>query len=189
MEAKMPKIHISILTVLIIPLVLLDPTGEIAATLIAALLHELGHVAVILALGIGIKAVGVTPYGLEITTVRKYRSFPEELAVSCAGCVFNFICYFGLIRAGVFTALAHASLILGVLNALPVLTLDGGEALRALFSILLPYRAAEKASRAVSLVALVMTWSFAAYIFLFSGYNYSLFIMTVWLFGKIYCGK
>ena len=78
----MPKIHISILTVLIIPLVLLDPTGEIAATLIAALLHELGHVAVILALGIGIKAVGVTPYGLEITTVRKYRSFPEELAVS-----------------------------------------------------------------------------------------------------------
>jgi stage IV sporulation protein FB len=185
----MPKINISILTVLILPLVLLDPTGEIAATIIAAFIHELGHIAVILMLGIGIRAVGVTPYGLEITTVRKYRSFVEELAVSCAGCIFNFICYFILMRLGTFSALAYSSLILGILNALPVLTLDGGEALRALLSILFSYRTAEKTSRFISLVTLVMTWSFAAYIFLFSGYNYSLFIMTVWLFGKIYCGK
>lgn len=186
----MPKIKISLTTLILIPAVLLDPGGEILATVLAATLHELGHLAVILLMRIGIKELNVTPYGLEILTARKYRSFSEEIAVSAAGCTVNFICFFAFSRiTGFAVAFAYASLVLGILNALPVITLDGGEALHALFSSFLPFRTAERLSRAVSFFTLVIMWSYAAYIFLFSGYNYSLFIMTVWLFGKIYCAK
>lgn len=184
----MPKIKISILSLIVIPIVLLDPQGELAATVIAAFIHELGHLAVILLCGLGVTELGVTPYGLEIITARRYRSFIEELAVYCAGCTVNFITFFLLSPYGGFAfSLARASLLLGTLNALPVVTLDGGESLHALLSILLPFRLAERISHLLSFITLVIMWTFAAYIFLFSGYNYSLFIMSVWLFGKIYC--
>ncbi len=184
----MPKIKITFTSLLIIPAVIFDPSGAILATVLAATVHELGHLAVIYFAKIGAKEINVTPYGLEITTCRPYRSFPEEIAVNCAGCIANFICFFAFSQfTGYAEAFASASLVLGILNALPVLSLDGGEALHAFLSSVLSYRKAERLSRAVSFCALLFMWCIAAYIFLFSGYNYSLFIMSVWLFGKIYC--
>jgi len=186
----MPKLKISLFSLLLIPVIILDPSGEIAATVLAATAHEIGHLAVIIASGIGIKELRVTPYGLEIGTVRKYRSFSEEIAVSCAGCAVNFISFLLFSQfTGFAVSFSYASVTLGILNALPVLSLDGGEALHAVFSALLPYKTAERLSYTVSFITLLAMWIIAAYIFLFSGYNYSLFIMSVWLFGKIYCGR
>lgn len=183
----MPKIKISFTALLIIPAVIFDPSGTVFSTVLAATLHELGHLAVIYFAGIGAKEVSITPYGLEISTKRQYRSFLEEIAVSVAGCIVNFLTFSLFWRfTGAIKALAYASLMLGVLNALPVLSLDGGEALRAFFSIIFSHKRAERLSRTVSFITLLCLWCIAVYIFLFSGYNYSLFIMAVWLFGKIY---
>ncbi len=184
----MPKIKISLTSLLLIPAVIFDPSGTILATVLAALTHELGHLAVIYFVGIGTKEISVTPYGLEIATKRSYKSFGEEIAVNCAGCLINFLCFFAFSSvAGYAVSFAHASLTLGILNALPVLSLDGGEVLHAFLSSFLPFKKAERASRAISFVTLVIMWCIAVYIFMFSGYNYSLFIMSVWLFCKIYC--
>ena len=186
----MPKIQITTLTAFIIPLVILDPSGEIAATVLSAVIHELGHVCMLLTCRVGIRSICITPYGFEIATARKYRSFYEEIAVNCAGCIFNFLCCFLLFNGyGFARSLAFASLLLGILNSLPILCLDGGEVLRAVLSIFTGYKRAEVVSRAVSFITLFLLWSFAAYVFFFSGYNYSLFIMSVWLFGKIFCNK
>ena len=183
----MPKIKISPVSLLLIPLVLSDPTGQIADTLISVCLHELGHLAAIIICGVGFSCLNITPYGLEITTSRPYRNFYEEIAVDSAGCAVNFICWAVLRNSESLSGFAGSSLILGTLNALPVLSLDGGEVLFSLLSVFLPYHVACKISRFVSFITLICMWTFAAYIFLFSGYNYSLFIMTVWLFGKILC--
>ncbi len=184
----MPKIKISLTSLLLIPAVIFDPSGTILATVLSAAVHELGHLFIIFALGIGAKEINVTPYGLEISTKRSYRGFGEEIAVNCAGCAVNFLCFFIFSRVtGYAVAFAHASLMLGILNALPVLSLDGGEVLHALFSAFLPFKKAEKASRVLSFITLVFMWVIAVYIFMFSGYNYTLFIMSVWLFCKIYC--
>ena len=186
----MPKIRVSLLTLALIPIVMLDPSGEVAATVISAFLHELGHLCVLFLCDIGIKELGVTPYGLEIATTRKYKSFSEEIAVNCAGCAINFITYFAFSPYGGFAlSLANASLILGILNSLPVISLDGGEVLHAILSLVFSFHTAEKASRIISFFTLTVLWILAVYIFLFSGYNYSLFIMSVWLFGKIYCTR
>jgi stage IV sporulation protein FB len=168
--------------------VLFDPSSETLAMLIAAFLHECGHLAVIFITGIGASEVRITPYGLEISTKRRYRSFGEELAVSVAGCAVNFLTFLAFWRAtGLIEGIAYASLVFGILNILPILSLDGGEALRAFFSIIFPFKKAERYAKIISFFTLTVLWCIAAYIFLFSGYNYSLFIMAVWLFGKIYC--
>jgi stage IV sporulation protein FB len=185
----MPKIRISLTSLLLIPAVILDPSGTVITTVLAAFVHELGHLITIFAFGIGVKELSVTPYGLEIGTKRQYKSFGEEMAVSLAGCAVNFLCFFAFSRVtGYIKGFSHACLVLGILNALPVLSLDGGEALFAFLSSVTEHRKAVKISRALSFITLVLMWSIAAYIFLFSGYNYSLFIMAVWLFAKIYCG-
>lgn len=186
----MPSINVSLSTLLIIPIVILDPSGEIAATVLSALFHELGHLSVIRLCGIGIKTIRVTPYGLEIEARRKYRSFFEEIAVNCSGCAVNFMFFMLFHGKGVFLEnIAASSLILGILNALPIISLDGGEALRALLSLGTSFRVAEKTSYAISFITLTLVWSLAAYIFFFTGYNYSLFIMSLWLFGRIYCKR
>lgn len=186
----MPKIKISISSLILIPIVLLDPSGGIAAAVIAAVLHELGHLTMIYLFKIGVKELRITPYGLIIQTSRRYRSFTEETAVNCAGCAVNFIIFLLFSRtSGFLHSLAYASAVLGTLNALPVLSLDGGETVRALLSELFPFRTAEKLSRGISFITLICMWVISVYIFLFSGYNYSLFVMSVWLFAKIYCKK
>lgn len=183
----MPKIKFSLLGVVLFIMAFADRSGESMLTLTAAALHEIGHIVMLLLLGIGIKRIAVTPLGLEIDTKRGCRSFFEEMSVSLAGCAVNFITFALLYnRGGAATVLADASLLLGVLNIMPVRCLDGGEALLAGLSLFcLPDRA-EKICRIVSFAALFLLWIPAAYIFLMSGYNYSLFIMCLWLFSKIF---
>ncbi len=183
----MPKIKISPISLLIIPLVISDPGGQIATTVMSAAIHEIGHLLTIVLCGVGFSCLNITPYGLEITTSRPYRNFYEEIAVNASGCAVNFLCYFLFRDVNSLIGFANASLVLGTLNALPVLSLDGGEVVFSALSVFLPYRSACRISRLISFVTLLCMWTLAAYIFLFSGYNYSLFIMTVWLFGKIYC--
>ena len=184
----MPRIHVPIISILFFMTAFLDPSGETALTLIAALLHELGHVSLILLFGTGIRRIRVLPYGFEIQTRREYKSFSEEIAVTLAGCAVNLITY-AVLRSfdGYLGIMANASLALGILNAIPVTGLDGGGALMSALSYFALPDKAEKICRRVSFVFLVLLWIPAAYIFLTTGYNYSLFMMCVWLFCKVFC--
>lgn len=183
----MPKIKFSLLSAVLFIMAFADRSGESMMTLAAAALHETGHMIALYLLGLGIKRIAVTPLGLEIDTKRGYRSFFEEITVSLAGCAVNFLTFALLYnRGGAATILADASLLLGVLNIMPVRCLDGGEALFAGLSLFCLPDTSEKICRRVSFVTLFLLWIPAAYIFLMSGYNYSLFIMCLWLFGKIF---
>ncbi len=166
---------------------LADGSGESIMTLISALLHELGHIFVMLMLGIGIRQLTVTPLGFEIQPKREYRSFYEEIAVSLAGCAVNFLTFFLFFgKGGIFQMLAETSLLLGIMNIMPVRCLDGGEALNAFLNLFLLPDKAERIGRIVSFITLIFMWVPAVYIFLATGYNYSLFIMSTWLFCRIF---
>ncbi len=183
----MPKIKFSLLGAVLFVMAFADRSGESMLTLAAAALHEVGHMIMLVLLGLGIRRIAVTPLGLEIDTKRGYRSFFEEITVSLAGCAVNFIT-FALLngRGGAAELLADASLLLGILNIMPVRCLDGGEALLAGLSLVCLPDKAERICRRVSFLTLFLLWIPAAYIFLMSGYNYSLFIMCLWLFGKLF---
>lgn len=185
----MPKIKFPVVTLIFFITSVFDPSGESSATVLAAALHEIGHISVMLMQGIGLRDITVTPYGLEINKKRDYRSFFEEISVSLSGPIVNFLTFGIFFRwSGFMLLLAEASLTLGVLNLLPVLCLDGGTALNAALSLFLLPDKADRICRRVSFVTLIVIWIPAAYVFMYSGCNYSLFIMCVWLFGKIFCG-
>ena len=175
-----------------------DHTMQTAAALTAALLHELGHIAVIRACGMRLTSLTVLPYGLEMTTDRRPCSFFEDIAVNASGCAVNLLLFpllhtLGAVIPGdwgyFFLLLSASSLTLGILNALPISTLDGGCALEALLSIVLAPHTAYRAVRAISFVFLILLWIAATYVFMFSGYNYSLFAMAVWLFVRLFCSE
>ena len=186
----MPKIKVDFLSLWMTALVFFDGSGEAAVTLIAALLHEFGHIGVMWLSDLGIREIGITPYGFEIQTKRGYSSFLEEISVSLAGCAVNFIFALLFYRfGGVWERFSLASISLGILNILPITCLDGGEALEAALCLKLLPDTAERICRVVSLVMLFLLWLPAVYIFMFSGYNYSLFILCVWLFGKLFASS
>lgn len=107
-------------------------SGDAAAgALLACILHEMGHMAVMAALGMKIRTVTFYGAGMKITR-RRGKIYPiwQEAAVLSAGCAVNFLLYavfrnspFGLIN-----------LFLGVFNLLPAGVLDGGRLLKLIVS-------------------------------------------------------
>ena len=132
----MPKIRFDLLSLWMTVLVFWDGSGDTAVTLIAAFLHEMGHVAVMYMNGVGIREIGITPYGFEIVAARQYRSFFEEISVSLAGCAVNFLSAVMLYGfGGILQRLAIASAALGILNIMPISCLDGGVTLNSMLCL------------------------------------------------------
>ena len=193
----LPRLTASVPSLLFwVAVALFDRSMQTAAALLAALLHEIGHIAVILLCGMRLTGITVLPYGLEMTTSRPPSSFYEDIAINAAGCAVNLLSFpifygFGAVNRGdlgdFLTLAAYASLALGILNALPIISLDGGCVLEAVLSIFLTTHKAYRTVKAVSFVFLLILWVLAVYVFMFSGYNYSLFAMTLWLFARIFC--
>ena len=115
---------------------LITPEKVLAAILIAAALHELGHIAALRRFVVAIDGVVLSAWGAQIHARELRRlSYGQELLVTLAGPTVNLLLspltaalslrlgwQDGLILAG-----AHA--ILGAFNLLPILPLDGGQAL------------------------------------------------------------
>ena len=195
------KVHISLPALAFwLGVLLLDRTQASLAALLCALLHEGGHLLAMSLCGISVTDLTVLPYGLEMRPSRHPHSFSEDLWIQSAGCAVNLLSiplFLGAAYAldavipAVFTHFlrlcAASSLPLGVLNMLPILSLDGGAVLEALLSMRLSLARTDAIMRAISFVALLLLWVLAVYVFLFSAYNYSLFAMCLWLFARIFC--
>lgn len=189
-QRKIPKIKITFPGLILIVVAFADLSGEGVVTLVAAGMHEMGHILAMVLFSVDIRSITLTPLGLEIDTKGMYKSFFEEMVITLSGCAVNFITFaFTYGFGGLISVFGVTSLLLGIMNILPIRCLDGGEALYTGVSIFCMPDRAERISRAVSFVTLIIMWVPATYIFLMSGYNYSLFIMSVWLFGKIFYEK
>jgi len=102
-------------------------------TLLAAVIHEFGHIAMIRAFGGRVERIELRLTGAVIVpSPRPLLGYGAEVAVSLAGVTANFLCALAAIKSGAF-AFAGASLVLAFGNLLPILPLDGG---RAIFFLL-----------------------------------------------------
>ena len=100
--------------------------------LLAALLHELGHIAAIYLSGGRVAHIGIYPFGAQIVTGGSLLSYGQSLFVALAGVGVNFVCALPLLFEGapfLLQIFAVCSLGLGMFNLLPLKRLDGGEAL------------------------------------------------------------
>lgn len=128
--------------------------------LLAAALHECGHLALLWHYGVPVEGLRLGASGAAILARGTRRlGYPQELCVTLAGPAVNLLCAlaaaapavrlcwdWGLLFAG-----AHA--LLGAYNLLPIRPLDGGQALYLLLAWFFGPDTAERAATAVSLTA------------------------------------
>ena len=112
-------------------LALLAGAGEVLPlVLVAALCHELGHLAVLWLFHVPVEALTITPMGAVIQAPLQSRlSYGRELTATLAGVAVNFALALLFARVTGDYLFAGANMILGVYNLLPIQGLDGGRAL------------------------------------------------------------
>ena len=137
-------VHVSASFFLLAALALIVSPWEIAASvLLAALLHECGHLAALKAFRVPIEGLRLTALGAELYARGARRlSYAREMLVTLAGCGMNLACGFLIALAarrlswegGFLFAGAH--FLLAAFNLLPIPPLDGSHALNLAVSAL-----------------------------------------------------
>lgn len=128
--------------------VLTEPLSLLLFALSAMALHELGHIAVLSALGAGALDLRFVAFGLRITPRGRLLSHGEEAAVALSGPLSNLAAAafsFFLSRVsdvGSWSSFLAINLLLAALNLLPISGFDGGRALAAALSHFVSPRAA-----------------------------------------------
>ena len=108
-------------------LVYLLPVKWLCSALVAALVHEISHIAALQMLGVGIRKIRITSMGAVIETGPVSNG--KELICALAGPIGSFLLLLGY---RFFPEVALCALIQGSFNLVPIYPLDGGRAVRSL---------------------------------------------------------
>lgn len=130
-------------------LIYLDGQGIVLLALLSCALHELGHWAVIRALGGRVSALHLSAVGAEMHLDPAHPlSYFREAAAALAGPAVNLLAAFAAARGGHYL-FAGVNLCFGVLNLVPAAPLDGGRALGCILGQVSP-RCAETAAEVIT---------------------------------------
>ena len=176
--------------------ILYDSSTSVLECLIAVILHESGHLLMLHRYGSFPKRIKLTLFDIAITDTHKTtRGFSQELAVTLAGIISNiiftclsFLLYF-LFPCSFFEGLTAANLSLAVFNALPVDSLDGGQALALILS---RFCSPEKVLQILDIISLMILFPMLIPGFLLllrSEYNFSLLLSSLYLIALILLKK
>ncbi len=134
------KIDISVPFCICIAFLLInDKTGLMSASLLAVVLHEAGHLAVMRILKCQPKSVRLSAAGILICG-NVYCTSDENILISLAGPFSNFIfcclfyCFYTISDSVLLLYFAVVQFAVGILNLMPVKGLDGGTVLYCLLS-------------------------------------------------------
>ncbi len=172
-----------------------EPPKTAFALLLAALLHEAGHMTAIKAARLPLRGVLLLPFGAVLDTGTRFCSYLTECAVYLAGPMASFagaaVAVFGADAAqmNVQFYFCVLSLGLGCFNLLPLPGLDGAGALRSLLLYTLPdMYSAERAARVVEALFSGVFWLAAGTLWLgFDTGAYPL-LLSVFFLLRLFCG-
>ncbi len=180
------KVQISPLTFCFSALfLLLNHDRSLIAGLCAVIIHEAGHLIFIGLCGCQLEKLCITPIGLTISR-SGITSHLQDLFINLSGPLFN------LAAAGLFYWLAPsaanlklsvtANLYFGLLNLLPILSLDGGKALKSLMMIKWMSALTERICQIISAFFLFLLWLLSAALLLMTDGSPSLLLFCIGLF-------
>ncbi len=176
---KDTKIHISFFFGLTVALIgIFDRSGTVFLCLLTGILHETGHLSVLLLSHEKPREIHITPFGMRIERQQNSSlSFKREAICAFAGPLVN------LILALIFfnSYFSKINISIAFLNLLPCEPLDGGKIFENLLKIRLNSEKAEKFSLIVSCIT-VFPVAVAGFIILFqSRYNFSLLLISFYM--------
>ena len=165
-----------------------DQTGVGIATALAALLHECGHLLAAGWMRIPLRSLRLDLLGARIEVGERMLSYGEEWLLAAAGPLFSLL---GSIAAAplwqtaaFFRIFSAASLLLGVLNLLPVGSFDGGRMAEAMLCRVVGADATYRVMSVLTFVSLFLLWMLSVYLLLRAGGGLSLLCFSVSLFAR-----
>lgn len=148
-------------------------------------IHEMGHLLVMAACGIGVKSVNFTAMGVDIQRLRGRFSYGREIAVSLGGVAANAICalifYCCLFQSMRVMFLVAANIAIALFNLAPIGNLDGGQVVRQIAERFFTPDTARWISRYCSLVVLAVLFGVAIFLAVIRYPNPTLLITCVYL--------
>lgn len=102
--------------------------------MLAALLHELGHLAAMHLVGTDVEGINFTLFGAEIRADTRYLPYWKDIFCTLAGPAVNIAAALLLARASEDYLLAGANLLQGTFNLLPLTGLDGARLVHLILS-------------------------------------------------------
>ena len=155
-----------------------------AAVLLAATLHELGHLAALRAFGVPVRGLRLSAWGAVLYAPGTCRlSYGRELLVTLAGPAVNLLCAPALAFLAVRTRwepgflLAGAHAVLGVYNLLPIAPLDGGTAVYLITAFLFGPTVGDAVCAASGMTCALILFAIGAYLSLGCGCGF-LFLLA-----------
>lgn len=180
------KVRISPITYLFYAIVLLFCHDVvIIASLTAVVIHEAGHLIVIVLCSCTIECIDITPLGM---TIRRtgLTGHLQDVAIHLAGPTINIvIALVWMLCQNADSYTVTANLFFGLLNLLPIDSLDGGKVLYALLACRFNERSARLISQALSFFFLFLLWLLAVSDLLMLNGTPSLLFFCVGLFSSI----
>ena len=159
-------------------------------TLLSALLHECGHLLAARLLRVPLKDLHMDFVGARLEVGGRMLSFGEEWLLAAAGPLASLLCAAGgallwgrVAYADVFSC---ASLVLGLLNLLPIQGFDGGRMTEAAVMCWFGVRVSRIVMRGLSFLFLFLLWASAVYVLLRAGDGLSLLFFSMALFLRYF---
>lgn len=176
---KETKIHISFFFGLTVALIgLFDKTGTVFLCLLSGVIHETGHLTILLLSREKPREIHITPFGMRIERKdENFLSFRKEILCAFAGPFVNIVLF--LIFKD--TYFSKINLSIAILNLLPCEPLDGGKILENFLNLKLSKSKAEKISFIISCITVFPVTVLGLMILIQSKYNFSLLLISFYL--------
>jgi len=177
-------LFVAMLTVLLLG----DKTGIAQVGILAAMLHEAGHLTVMHSFGVEPSQIKFTPFGIDIIkSCCVNRSYKRDVLISLAGAGANIaaaLVFYFFSRSAVHPFII-ANLVIATFNLLPIEPLDGGQ---AFYSMLCLKLSTDHAAKIVSIssFAVLTPLAILGFLILFhSPGNYYLLIVCIYLISLL----
>ncbi len=161
---------------------------------ISALIHEFGHIVTAKILGVKISHIEILPFGICGRLKEDFIKNPnQEIMIALSGPIVSFFIAFFIficnkcisIPQEVYNYIFPLNLLLGVVNLIPAIPLDGGRVLRAYLTKKLGIVIALRISLFISLVVTGFIICLSVYGLLTYSFNFSLILISSFLLGSL----
>ena len=154
--------------------------------LLAALLHEAGHIAALKGFGGKLERLYIYPFGADMRADTSKLSYKKETLLMLAGVISNVLLFivslllYHTFRSRQLLFFGFCNAFFAVTNLIPIASLDGGRALEAWLCAKLPLDKALSVSAAVSRVSYAVISVLFTVLFFESGCNMSFVILLAY---------
>lgn len=188
------KIKINFFAIMLFLSIIISNSYYAFIPIFAAVLHELGHIISANICGVRLNNLDVGILGARLSIGSGICSYKNEIIICAAGPTVNFIsAYFALLisklnhgQNAITDIFFWCSLSLGIINILPIKSLDGGRIISALISHIGTLKSAEITVDILSFLTLFALWCISLYLLLKSASSLSLFVFSVSIFASIF---